>query len=173
MRGAIILLLLIILITGCAAKETTKQTIQDKKMKLTTDAFQNGDMIPKKYTCQGEDISPHLKWEDAPENTKSFALILDDPDAPSGTWVHWLIKDIPKDAREIKEDSVPGTEVDNSWGRPNYGGPCPPSGVHRYIFRLFALDVETFDVIGKEDFYKRVEQYKIEESVLLGRYTKD
>ena len=183
MKGVIILLLLIVVITGCTAKEKNikeidekilpEKTVPGEKMKLSSDVFQNGEIIPRKYTCQGEDINPSLKIEDIPEGTKSLALIFDDPDATSGLWSHWLVKDIPINTIEIKEDSVPGIEVINSWGKESYGGPCPPSGEHRYIFRLYALNIESFDAIAREDFYKRIEQYKIEEAVLLGRYSKN
>ncbi len=139
-------------------------------MRLSSDVFENGEMIPAKYTCQGDDINPALKWDDVPEGTKGFALIVDDPDAPAGTWVHWLVKDIPADVREIKENSVPGMQVVNSFGKEGYGGPCPPSGVHRYFFRLYALDTEGFEADDKADFYKKAEGHKIGEAVLIGGY---
>ncbi|MBW2989958.1 YbhB/YbcL family Raf kinase inhibitor-like protein [Candidatus Woesearchaeota archaeon] len=141
-------------------------------MKLRSDDFEEGGMIPSKFTCQGENINPHLAWLDVPEDAKSFALIVDDPDAPAGTWVHWLVKDIPADAREIKPDSIPGAEVLNSFGKEGYGGPCPPSGVHRYFFKLYALDVESFEAEGKADFYKKAEEHKIAKAELMGRYEK-
>jgi Raf kinase inhibitor-like YbhB/YbcL family protein len=115
---------------------------------IRTGAFGNGAEIPKKYTCSGGDISPALSWSDAPQNTKSIALIVDDPDAPGGTWTHWVIWDIPAQEGELPE-GVPANEVltngarqgKNDFGRIGYGGPCPPSGkAHRYFFRLYALD---------------------------------
>lgn len=141
-------------------------------MKLSSNAFTNGGMIPSKFTCKGENVNPELRWSDIPNGTKSLALIVDDPDAPVGTWVHWLVKDIAADVTEIKEDSVPGTQVRNDFGKEDYGGPCPPSGTHRYLFRLYALDVETFEASGKRDFYKKVEEHKIGEAALMGRYSK-
>jgi len=141
-------------------------------MKLRSDAFMDGSLIPVKYTCQGDDMNPALKWDGAPEGTKSFALIVDDPDAPMGTWIHWLVKGIPSNAREIKEDSVPGIEVGNSFGSEPYGGPCPPSGTHRYFFKLYALDVEMLDADNSDDFYIEAEKHKIAEAFLMGRYKK-
>ena len=108
-------------------------------MKITSPAFAHNTMIPQKYTCQGADISPPLTISTLPEGTVSLALIVDDPDAPRKTWDHWLIWNI-KPTREIKEDSAPGIQGKNSWGRQDYGGPCPPSGTHRYFFKLYALD---------------------------------
>ncbi|MCK5283051.1 MAG: YbhB/YbcL family Raf kinase inhibitor-like protein [Nanoarchaeota archaeon] len=141
-------------------------------MKLTSNAFEHKGTIPAKYTCQGQDINPQLKWEDVPEGTKSFALIVDDPDAPVGTWVHWLVKDIPAGIREIPEDSIPSNQIENDFGRQDYGGPCPPSGTHRYFFKLYALNIETFQAGSKIDFYNKVEEHKIEEAVLMGKYSK-
>lgn len=144
-------------------------------MKLSSGDFSEGEMIPAKFTCQGDDINPGLKIEGVPEGAKSLALIFDDPDAQQVvgyTWIHWLVKDIPIDVNEIKEDSIPGTEVVNSFRRESYGGPCPPSGVHKYFFKLYALNVETLDAGNSDDFYKKVEEHKIEEAVLMGKYTK-
>ncbi|MBI1898671.1 MAG: YbhB/YbcL family Raf kinase inhibitor-like protein [Acidobacteria bacterium] len=109
-------------------------------------AFENGGTIPQQHTCEGEDSSPPLAWSGAPEGTKSFALILDDPDAPAGTWNHWLLWDIPPAAASLPGKAKPseqGVSGTNDFGRPGYGGPCPPRGhgAHRYFFRLHALDV--------------------------------
>ena len=116
-------------------------------MVVESPAFRAGDMIPAKYTCDGENISPPLKWTSAPEGTKSFALIADDPDAPMGTWVHWVVYNIPASARELPEKASqtkklpPGSlEGVTDFRENTYGGPCPPSGVHRYFFKLYALD---------------------------------
>jgi hypothetical protein len=116
-------------------------------LSITSPVFKNGSPIPALYSCKGRDISPALSWSDAPAGTKSLALIMDDPDAPGGTWVHWVIYNIPASASGIQEaapaqakladGSLNGT---NSWGKLGYGGPCPPSGTHRYFFKLYALD---------------------------------
>lgn len=110
-------------------------------MKLSSPAFKHNEMIPKKYTCQGEDVNPPLVIEGVPEGTKTLALIMDDPDAPGATWDHWLLFDVPVVGR-IEENSVPGKQGRNTWGRSDHGGPCPPSGTHRYFFKLYALDAE-------------------------------
>lgn len=113
-------------------------------LELTSPAFMDGGFIPIRYTCKGSDISPALKWTGVPPATKSFALIMDDPDAPRGTWDHWILYNIPANVTEIPEDPVTlhkETQVGlNSWKKNAYGGPCPPSGIHRYFFKLFALD---------------------------------
>ncbi|HLT36714.1 MAG TPA: YbhB/YbcL family Raf kinase inhibitor-like protein [Enhygromyxa sp.] len=118
-------------------------------MLLESPAFADGDSIPSKYTCEGEDISPPLRWSKLPEGTRSLALIVDDPDAPDPkapkrTWVHWVLYDVPADATGLPEGADPlpvGTrEGLNDWDRIGYGGPCPPIGRHRYFFKLYALD---------------------------------
>ncbi len=111
---------------------------------LTSSAFGEGERIPERYTCDGEDVSPPLAWEGAPAETVTFALIMDDPDAPAGTWVHWVLFNLPRDRAQLPENvsAEVGTEGRNSWDRTGYGGPCPPSGEHRYVFKLYALDSE-------------------------------
>ncbi len=141
-------------------------------MKLTSNDFNQGGMIPREFTCQGDDSSPHLAWDDVPEGTKSFALIVDDPDAPMGTWVHWLIKDIPANVRDIQKNNVPGNQVENDFGKEDYGGPCPPSGTHRYFFRLYALDAEKLEATNKRDFYSQAEEHAIAKVELMGKYQK-
>jgi Raf kinase inhibitor-like YbhB/YbcL family protein len=121
---------------------------QASEFKIASTAFQEGGEIPKKFTCEGEDLSPPLHWANPPRGTQSFVLIAEDPDAPSGTWFHWVVYDLPARARELPEDvpkqaEVPGGGVQgqNSFGRIGYGGPCPPPGsAHHYFFNLYALD---------------------------------
>ena len=108
-------------------------------MKLTSPSFSHNQMIPKKFTCQGEDLNPGLQISDLPQAAKSLALIVDDPDAPGGTWVHWVVFNITV-MNEIKEKSIPGLQGINDFGKKDYGGPCPPSGTHRYFFKAYALD---------------------------------
>jgi Raf kinase inhibitor-like YbhB/YbcL family protein len=114
-------------------------------LQLTVDGFPNGGTIPVPFTCEGENSPPVLSWSGAPPNTKSFALILDDPDAPGGTWNHWLLWDIPARIHSLQPGSHPAKTGKNDFGQTQYGGPCPPKGhgVHRYYFRLYALDCET------------------------------
>jgi Raf kinase inhibitor-like YbhB/YbcL family protein len=143
-------------------------------MKLKSKDFQNEGMIPSYFTCDDKDVSPQLSWEDVPEETKSFALIMDDPDAPMGTWVHWLICNIPPIIRELSQGEVPqGTlQVKNDFGKVNYGGPCPPSGVHRYFFKLYALNVDFLQGVDERNFYQKVNDHKIAEAILMGKYTR-
>lgn len=113
-------------------------------MKIKSSAFVYKEKIPSKYTCDGEDINPPLAIAGVPPGAKSLALVMDDPDAPMGTWVHWLVWNISTKTMQIEENSVPdnSTEGKNSWGKSEYGGPCPPFGVHRYFFKLYALDTK-------------------------------
>jgi len=116
-------------------------------MKLSSPEFKNGYAIPSEYTCDGKNIPPELIIEDIPENTKTLALIMDDPDAPSGTFVHWLVWNIPKETKGIKKgEKIFYPQGKNDFQKNSYGGPCPPSGMHRYFFKLFALDA-SLDII--------------------------
>ena len=111
------------------------------KIKITSSAFQAGGTIPSKFTCDGADVNPALRFEGAPAEAKSLVLIVDDPDAPSGLFTHWLIWNIDPKATEIVESSAPkSVQGKNDFGKSGYGGPCPPSGMHRYYFKIFALD---------------------------------
>ncbi len=153
--------------------------------RLTSPAFKNMEEIPTKYTCEGEDISPPLSWSDPPEGTKSFALIVDDPDAPDPkapkvVWVHWVLYNIPAQVRELPEDAdrkglPPGTKRGlNDWKRADYGGPCPPIGRHRYFFKLYALDTELPDlgVPTKQELLRAMEGHILGEATLIGTYQK-
>jgi len=111
------------------------------ELTVTSPAFENGGFIPAKYTCDGDDMNPPLNIKDIPEGTKGLVLIVDDPDAPAGTWDHWVVWNIPVMER-IEENSVQGVEGLNSFQRHSYGGPCPPSGTHRYFFKVYALDIK-------------------------------
>ena len=148
---------------------------------LTSTAFAEGEPIPSKYTCDGEDISPPLQWRDVPEGTRSFALIADDPDAPRGTWDHWLLYNLPAEARNLPEGVPAEAELSdgsrhgqNSWSRLGYGGPCPPSGTHRYFFKLYALDtlLELDAGASKERLSQAMEGHVLAEAVLMGVYTR-
>ena len=112
------------------------------KLQITSPAFPHNGMIPSKFTCDGANVSPPLSIANIPEKTMSLALIVDDPDAPVGTWVHWVVWNIADGTKEIPEASVsPGAiQGTNDFGKQGYGGPCPPSGTHRYFFKLYALD---------------------------------
>ena len=145
------------------------------KLQLTSDAFQHGQAIPVQYTCDGADETPTLQWGDPPPGTKSFALVIDDPDAPSGIFRHWGVYDIPASARSIGGGQHIGTEVSNDFGKPGYGGPCPPKGhgAHHYHFKLFALDVERLDVGSNAkvaDVESAVAKHAIAQGELIGTY---
>ncbi|OGY46278.1 MAG: phosphatidylethanolamine-binding protein [Candidatus Buchananbacteria bacterium RIFCSPHIGHO2_01_FULL_46_12] len=121
-------------------------------MKLVSSVFKNNGLIPPKYTCDGDDISPPLEISEVPAQAKSLALICDDPDAPAGNWIHWVIWNIDPETTEIMENSAPakGIEGITSFGKAGWGGPCPPGGTHRYIFYLYALDT-VLDLSKKTD----------------------
>lgn len=114
------------------------RAIDFKQIKVTSTAFANEEFIPKKYTCEGENINPPLDLKDIPEEAKSLVLIVDDPDAPINTWVHWLVWNIPI-THHIKENEIHGAQGVNDFQQRKYGGPCPPSGTHRYFFKVYAL----------------------------------
>lgn len=152
---------------------------------LTSPAFSNGDAIPPRYTCEAEDISPELRWQGEPPATKSFALIVDDPDAPDPqapkmTWVHWVVYDIPADAHVLPENAdaqglPPGTKQGlNDWKRTGYGGPCPPIGTHRYFFKLYALDTVLSDLVRptKAQLLSAMKGHVLQEAQLIGTYKK-
>ncbi len=140
-------------------------------MIVLSSAFNDSDSIPEKYTCDGADFNPELMFEEIPEGTVSLALIVDDPGAPNGDWVHWVLYDIPVMAR-IEQDSIPGTQGMNSFGELDYGGPCPPSGTHRYFFRLYALNTTLGlpEGVDKNGLKERMEGHIIEYAELMGTY---
>jgi Raf kinase inhibitor-like YbhB/YbcL family protein len=142
-------------------------------MKLTSPEFKQNRVIPKKFTCQGNDINPTLIIEGIPDNTKTLALIVDDPDAPMGMWVHWVVYNVPLTTR-IDEDSIPGKQGMNDFGRYDYGGPCPPSGTHRYFFKIYALDTELDlkEGIDKKGLEKAMEGHISGKAELIGLYKK-
>jgi Raf kinase inhibitor-like YbhB/YbcL family protein len=149
--------------------------------KLTSTAFAPGELIPRKYTCDGEDISPPLRWSDPPQATQSFALIADDPDAPIGTWIHWVLYNLSAAVRALPEAVPPDADLDdgsrhgkNSWGRQDYGGPCPPSGTHRYFFKLYALDTVLDLLAGasKEQLLQSMEGHILAQTEVMGVYTR-
>lgn len=141
-------------------------------MKLTSPAFEANELIPAKYTCDGEDISPPLHIEDMPDDTTTFTLIVDDPDAPAGTWDHWILFNIPGDTTDIAEDSIPGSQAVNSFKKNDYGGPCPPSGIHRYFFKLYALDTKLDLPVNakKTDVEKAMKGHILAQAELIARY---
>ena len=157
-----------------APEKTTDQDEVAKMgaMRLTSAAFKEGGMIPAKYTCDAADVNPPLRIEGLPTGAASVALIVDDPDAPAGTWVHWVVWDIDPKVPEVGENSNWGTEGTTSFGNTGYGGPCPPSGVHRYFFKAYALDLKPVlpTSAGKGELLKAMEGRIIAQAQLMGKY---
>lgn len=174
-----IIFLTVVMLFWCLHHEAFSAKEGERNMKMTSVAFTDGNMIPVKYTCDGQDMSPPLAWRDAPAGTKSFALICDDPDAPVGTWVHWVAFNIPPDVTNLDENVKAEKEFKNgmrqgknSWPRIGYGGPCPPSGTHRYYFKLYALDaiLEIKPEATKEQVLQSMKGHVLAEAQLMGKY---
>jgi Raf kinase inhibitor-like YbhB/YbcL family protein len=145
------------------------------QIRLTSDAFQDGQPIPTQYTCDGANQSPPLSWGEPPQGTRSLALVVDDPDAPSGTFRHWGAYDIPAATRSIAPGQASGTQAINDMNKPGYGGPCPPAGhgPHHYHFKLFALDVATLGLAGNPkvvDVENAASKHAIGRAELVGTY---
>jgi Raf kinase inhibitor-like YbhB/YbcL family protein len=172
---------LYVAIAACGGDETSLEPeVSYLDIQVTSDAFTEGSDIPTKYTCDDRDVSPPLRWSEVPRGTQSIALISDDPDAPRGTWVHWVLFAIPPGVTELPE-GVPATEVTtegarqgkNDFGRIGYGGPCPPpGGPHRYFFKLYALDTELDLDAGaeKKDVVQGMDSHILASGQLMGRY---
>lgn len=151
----------------------------EMKISVLSSAFTEGGMIPRQFTCDGANISPAISWSTLPEGTKSIAIIADDPDAPAGTWVHWLLYNLPPDLKGLPEN-IPAKETLASGGmhgmtdfhRIGYGGPCPPSGTHRYFFKVYALDtvLDLFPGAIKKRLLNAFEGHVLAEGELMGRY---
>ena len=149
------------------------------EIKITSSVFEDGGLIPARHTCDGADMSPPLQWDAVPDGTKSVALICDDPDAPMGTFVHWVIFGLPAETRELAEN-IPSDETlpngakqgVSDFGRIGYGGPCPPSGTHRYFFKIYALDTEVALAAGasKRELLGAMEGHILGQGQLIGKY---
>lgn len=149
------------------------------EIELTSSAFKEGGMIPAKYTCDDEDVSPPLQWGEVPEGTRSIVLICDDPDAPMGTWVHWLLFNLPSAAMSLTEEVPPektlpngARQGTNDFRKIGYGGPCPPGGTHRYYFKIYALDTQLDLPAGadKPRLLKAMQGHILAEGRLMGKY---
>ena len=174
--------MILAVLSGCQG-EQPEQRVQEGTelaLQIASAAFNADGTIPQRYTCDGEDLSPPLFWSEPPPGTQSFALICDDPDAPAGTWDHWVLFNIPATTRSVPE-GVPADPVvkgagmhgSNSWERLGYGGPCPPEGgAHRYYFRLYALDanLDLEPGAGKEDVDKAMRGHILAQGQLMARY---
>ena len=148
---------------------------------ISSPAFSESDMIPVRFTCDGPDVSPELSWGGVPEAARSLALICDDPDAPMGTWVHWVLFNIPPGANGLPAELPPDAVLENGarhgtndFGSLGYGGPCPPGGTHRYFFKLYALDTEfTLESgISKAELVEAMQGHILAESQLMGTYSR-
>lgn len=148
-----------------------------KGMSITSTAISDRGRIPSIYTCDGEDINPPLEFHDVPEEAQSLTLIVEDPDSPGKTWVHWVLFNINPNVRRISEDSVPAgsSETVTDFGSKGYGGPCPANGIHRYNFKLFALDT-TLDLtedVTRDEIEESMEGHIIEKAELTGLYSRE
>jgi len=143
-------------------------------MKIISPAFKNNQMIPQKYTCDGENINPPLQISEVPTNTQSLVLIVDDPDAPGGDWVHWLVWNINPETKIIAENELPQGAIQgrNDFGKQNYGGPCPPSGTHHYQFKIYALDISLNlpPNSRKKDLENSLQGHTLDKDTLIGLY---
>ena len=189
-RARIGLMLGVLVLPACGRSPSTESVLADDMERMTirlqSPAFVNGGTIPKLYTCDGKDLSPPLSWSGVPESARSLALICDDPDAPRGTWTHWLILDIPAGARELPEGVAPQERVDlaggqeparqgkNDFGKVGYGGPCPPGGTHHYVFRIYAVDSrwKQGSALTREGALKAVKGHVLAEGRLTGLYSR-
>jgi Raf kinase inhibitor-like YbhB/YbcL family protein len=183
LKNVVVLVIMLILLFCCCKgrAQTDSETAGGEKMeiKVTSSAFAEGGLIPAKYTCDGSDISPPLQWEAVPEGTKSIALISDDPDAPMGTWVHWVLFNLPAESKGLEENIPSDKTLPNGarqgltdFGRVGYGGPCPPSGTHRYFFKVYALDMKLDLAAGakKSELLKAMEGHILGQGQLIGKY---
>lgn len=145
----------------------------DSGPRIRSAAFSHGGSIPPKYTCEGENVNPPLEISDLPENTRSLALIVEDPDAPRGVYDHWIVWNIPPN-EAIEENSRPGVNGKNSFGDTGYGGPCPPSGSHRYFFKVYALDSNLNIQAGsdKKTLENAMKDHVLGSAELMGQYQK-
>jgi hypothetical protein len=176
------LLLILAILSACQGKQPERQVPRGTEgaLALESSAFEMEGTIPERYTCEGEDVSPPLSWSEPPAGAQSLVLICDDPDAPIGTWDHWVVFNIPASVRSLPEGVAAdemiegvGTHGTNSWGRLGYGGPCPPEGpAHRYYFKLYALDT-TLDLepgADKKEIEKAMTGHILAQGQLMARY---
>jgi Raf kinase inhibitor-like YbhB/YbcL family protein len=165
-----------LILSACATSTTETEAAVTTSITITSDAFASGQSIPVKYSCRGNNISPALAWDEPPTGTQSFALIVNDPDAPMGTWVHWILYNISSNARSLQEnaDTNEMSVGKNSSGNMRYDGPCPPSGTHRYFFKLYALD-STLNLspgATKQQLLDAIKGHILAQGELMGTFSK-
>jgi len=144
-------------------------------MKLSSKNFDDNEMLPNKYTCDDESVSPELSWNNFPQDTKSFAFVIEDPDAPNGTFTHWMAVNIPVNITSIPERNVnipEGLMIKNTAGKFEYVAPCPPSGIHHYVFKVFALKIAKLENVTLENFYQKINPYIIANAKLVGKFSR-
>jgi Raf kinase inhibitor-like YbhB/YbcL family protein len=177
-RDPLVAVLALILATaGCTDDEDAQESTMDvpQTITVTSSAFPEGGRVPERYTCDGDNVAPPLAWRGVPDDAAVVALVMDDPDAPRGTFTHWVVVDIPTDATSSDEAGVPrdGVEVENSSGSSTYFGPCPPSGTHRYRFTIYALSTATGDAgAGLDQALRAVEDRAVAWGRLTGTYSR-
>jgi Raf kinase inhibitor-like YbhB/YbcL family protein len=166
----ILILFLFLFILGCSNK-----TMEVINMEIKSPTFQNKENIPVEYTCDGDNISPELEISDIPENTVSLTLIMDDPDAPVGTFTHWLVWNIPPSKTKIEKGESLSPSGTTGFGRIGYGGPCPPSGTHRYYFKLYSLytNLNLDEGATRQQLEEAMQGHVIEKAELIGTYNRD
>jgi len=145
-------------------------------LNLESNDFTNKEKIPKEFTCDGKDLNPDLSWKDAPATAKSFALSVRDVDAPMRIFEHWLVYNIPRNVTWIRRGSplpAGAKEVPNGIGKRGYMGPCPPSGEHRYFFRIYALDTERINCNNQKEFFREIKKHAITEAEIMGKYKRE
>jgi len=173
MKKAMIVLILVLAATSFCRGKSMAQEYKEgcQAMRITSPSFKNNEKMPAKFTYDDEDVNPALDIENLPEGTKSLALIVDDPDAPMKTWVHWVVYDIPL-TNHIDEDSIPGKQGINDSGGKDYHGPCPPSGTHRYYFKVYALNkvLGLNEGVSKGDLDKAMKGSVLSSAELIGLY---
>ena len=182
-----IILILMPTIIGCSARPQpapvapTPAAAKEGQLRLISSAFQEGQPIPSQYTCKGVNVSPPLEWGSGPKTAKTITIIADDPDAPGGTWVHWVLYNLPSDNIGLVENLPPtedlkagGFQGKNDFGKIGYGGPCPPSGTHRYVFKVYAVDTGLDLKAGatKAEVEKAMEGHVVGQTQLVGTYKK-
>lgn len=160
--------------SDAAAKKEATRAVDYRQLKVSSAVFQNDGLIPSKYTCDGININPPLDIKNIPVESKCLVLIMDDPDAPVGTWVHWVVWNIPV-THHIKENEIHGTEGINDFQQHHYGGPCPPSGTHRYFFKLYALNalLDLPATSNKIQLEKAMSEHIIAFGELIGLYKRN
>lgn len=182
-RISVVIIALLVLSGVCALlrADDTKKEGEIMQLTVKSGVFDEGAMIPPNYTCDGRDVSPALSWSGGPDVTKSYAVVMDDPDAPVGTWVHWVVYDIPPDVTQLAEDQGRGKKLGcgavagvNDFRRHGYGGPCPPGGTHRYFFRVYAVDtlLGRGPGLSKKELLRLLEGHVLAEGALMGRYSR-